>query len=517
MRKISFILTHVALLSPLFAAAGGERDSSLVRQMQYRDYNYVHNIENGSLNPVSVSRVAVPELAIVGVGYNWANGGFHAVDESGHTNGLKVDAYGIKRMERLSFEGGIAYFNEKERSRCWNSTLYQSKLNPFVLADSEPSDYDTERFRIDGRVAYSLSDAFRIGINADYRVGVMSDEKDPRLETKGMRFIINPGVQWSITHNLAVGATGGLNLFNESLHYSSLATAVNYPFYAMSGLGTYYPQSGASYTRDSKGTSWFAGADVRYNFSESVADYLSVIYENENEHSTDGGSTYQFKAGEYMNGAFKFANRLSLNFGRTSHNIELSAQMNDVKGRWFDQKSVTVNGTTHYEVMGSSIKHKETLLNGKVSYRFDRLDNNGVSDLSAGVSAGYISSDTKNFPEVYFRKYSRLNVAANIMKYFNIRKVRLGAGIDGSYDMCLSSSCDFKGLDLEKLYSMPMYAYLTSSSFAVNGRVEAYFPIRDFVIGAYVAGGMSRCTGGKTEMYKNESMSSVNCGLTFSF
>lgn len=517
MRKSLIILPCIALLSPFSVFAGGEGDNSIARQIQYRDYNYLHNVANGSLNPVSVSLMPLHELATVGAGYRWDQGGYHRVDQSGHSDALTVGAYGIKRLERLAFEGGLTYFNENDRSKCWNSTLFQSKLNPFVLADSSPSDYNTERFNVNGRVAYDLTPAFRFGINADYNVGVMSDEKDPRVETKGMRFVINPGVQWDASSHFSLGATGGLNLFNESLRYTCVSTAVNFPFYAMSGMGTFYPQSGSSYSRDSKGTSWFAGADVTYNSGAGIADYLSVIYSHENESATDGGSTYQFKAGDYMNDVLRVHNRLSIIRGRIAHNVEIGAELNNVKGKWYDQKAVTINGTTHYEVMGSSVKHKETRTEASVAYRFDMLDRHGVSGFTAGVSARYMMSDTKNFPELYFQKYSRLAVLANVSKHFNIKKVRMGVGIDGGYGMCLTASHDFSGLELEHEYTMPLYGYLTSDSFSIGGRVDASLPVRDFIIGLYVGGGTTRCVGGKTDMYKDENLSSVNCGLTFAF
>ena len=123
------LLASIALLSPFSAFAGGEGDNSVVRQMQYSDFNYVHNLEYGSLNPVSVSNIPLDGLAVISAGYNWQQGDCHRIDESGHSYGFNVDAYGIKRLDRIVFEGGLAYFNQNDKSRCWNSSLFQNKLN----------------------------------------------------------------------------------------------------------------------------------------------------------------------------------------------------------------------------------------------------------------------------------------------------------------------------------------------------------------------------------------------------
>lgn len=517
MRKSFLILPSILLLSQFSARAGGEGDNSVLQQIQFRDYNYIGNIESSAINPVSISYMPLSELAVIGVGYGWNQGDYHRIDQSSHSDVLSVSAFGQKRLERVAFEGGVTYYNENNRARCWNSTLFQSSLNPFILADSEPSDYNTERFHVRGKLSYDFSKRFRFGLNADYNVGVMSDEKDPRLETKGMRFVFNPGVQYDLTSKFAVGATAGLNLFNESSKYSCVQTAVNYPFFVMSGLGTFYPQTGSSYTRDAKGTSWFAGLDFKYSFNDNIADYLSLSYSHENENATDGGSTYQFKAGEYTNGVMRLYNRLSIKSNSFVHNVEIRAESNDVKGRWFDQKSVTVNGTTHYEVMGSSIKHKELRSNAEASYRLDILDRENVPQLSAGIFAGFLSSDTKNFPELYRQKYNRLTIGANVAKYFSVKKVRLGIALDGNYGMCLSSQHDFEGLELKDSYCLPMYAYLTSTAYSVNGRIDAKLPVRDLIVGAYVGGGTQQCVGGKLDYYKNDGMNSLCFGLSLAF
>ena len=57
------MLASYAVLSPVLAFAGGDGDNSLTAQMQYADYNYIHNVADGSLNPVSVSDMPVSSLA----------------------------------------------------------------------------------------------------------------------------------------------------------------------------------------------------------------------------------------------------------------------------------------------------------------------------------------------------------------------------------------------------------------------------------------------------------------------
>lgn len=515
MQKIFTTLLCSSLLFPMAVAAQNEKNT-LGQQIQYSDYNYIHNVEAGSLNPVSISDIPIGDITVISAGYNHNKGEYRNVDAANRINGFNLDVYGIARLDKISFEGEVGYFNYKEHDRCWNSTLYQNKLNPFILGDDQPSTYKIDRFVINGRFAYKLSSRARLGINADYNVGVMSDEADPRVETKGMRFIINPGIDFDVTDKFTLGATGGLNLLSESSRYTCLQTAVNFVFYLMSGLGTNYPYSSNSYTRDTKGTSWFVSIDGKYNFTKNISNYLTATYRSENENAIDGGSTYKFKGGEYINRVFGLTDRFSVTGNRYAHNVELGLEINDINGRWFDQMQTSQGGTIVWEEMNASIKHKERLTTAGGSYRFDILDKDGVTSFSAGLGLGYKYSDTKNYPDVYFRKYSRLNINTNYTLYRNFGNVRMGFHLEGGYDMNLSSSCHLDGLEVEQRYALPMYAYLTSSAYNFAARIDGKLPVGSVILGAYVSGGATKCTKAK-EIYKNESMANINCGVSLTF
>ena len=187
----------------------------------------MNNGAYGALNPTFIKDLPLKQLATLKVSYGIKEGDFHKLDKSGDTQDLLIDVYGVKKLDKVSFEGGMSYRNGKENQRRWNATLYQAEYNPFILADSIPSNYVVEQFTLDGRFSWEPIELIRFGINAFYEVGATSDEQDPRLETKGMRFTINPGIDFKVSDYLKVGATGGVRLFNENSRYSTVETALN--------------------------------------------------------------------------------------------------------------------------------------------------------------------------------------------------------------------------------------------------------------------------------------------------
>ncbi len=499
------ILTVLVALLLSATAANAVVADSLLRQVQHEQYGYINNIRHGSVNPTSLAATPLGLLAVIKTGYNLQNGDFHSPDVGRRNEDFFVEAYGLRRTKNVVFEGVFTYSNIAEDSKQWNSTLYQSPLNPFILADSLPSDYNKEKFHLAGRLSWDITDRLRAGINADYHVGVQSDEKDPRLEAKGMRFILNPGIEYDLGP-VSVGLTGGINLINETEQYSSLQTAVVYRFFLMGGLGTFYPQSGASYNRDVKGTSWFAMPSAKLRINDRISDYLSIRYDALNENATDGGSTYRFLGGDWKDKRISVHNRFQILNGRNSHNIEINARYDDSKGLWYDQKAVTENGTTKYEIVNSSIKHKQTAASANVSYRFDRLDNARTPSLTAILSAGVENMDAKNYPEKYSRKTTHATAGASIMKRFFAGNVILRLKGDFAYRAKLSSSINASGLELYTAYTYPMYVWESASSLDAIGRINADIPVGNVIIGAEIYGGALVCTDGATSAYKDKSL-----------
>lgn len=509
-----FLVPVVLLLSA--GGAGASVADSTLQHVQHEQYGYINNIRHGSANPTSLAATPLNLLALVKAGYDRQRGDYHSPDAGRGNDGFFVEAYGLRRAQNVVFEGVFTYHNVNERAKQWNSTLYQSPLNPFVLADSLPSDYNKEKFHIAGRVAWNVSPKLRLGINADYHVGVQSDETDPRLEAKGMRFILNPGIEADFG-STSVGLTGGINLLNESEQYSSLMPANVYRFFLMSGLGTFYPQSGAAYNRDVKGTSWFVEPSAKFKIGASASDFLSVRYDAYKENATDGGSTYRFLGGDWTDNCFRIYDRFSLRKDRYSHNIELHGRYDDSKGLWYNQRAVTVNGTTKYEIISSAVNHKQTVIQASLGYRFDRLDSSETPTFTASVTAGFESADAKNYPELYSRKTSHAVASAFVMKRWVLGRVVLRASADATYRAKLSSSINAAGLALYKEYAFPMYAWQSSSSLRAFGRVNVDVPVGKVIIGAEVYGGSLVCTDGATSPYNGKSSESFGGNVKLYF
>ena len=489
--------------------------------MQYADYLYLNNGAYGALNPTFIKDLPIEQLASLEVSYGANMGDFHKLDKSGDTQDLLVNVYGVKKLDKVSFEGGMSYRNGKENQRCWNATLYQAEYNPFILADSVLSNYVVEQFTLDGRFSWEPIELIRFGINAFYEVGATSDEQDPRLETKGMRFTINPGIDFKVSDYLKVGATGGVRLFNENSRYSTVKTALNSSFFVMKGFGLSLNNGGTSYQRETKGTAWFAALQLYWNRS-GFSNFLNGGVEMNREKAIDGGTTQQFVGGEYKNTKIFASDRFSFTTDKYVHNFELAGEFNKVDGIWYDQKYITnSSGQSYWETKLKSIIYAQEMWNAKFDYRFDVLFSNNTPSWTVGAGANFMNSDIKNYPDNYKQSFQNVLVNAFISKHFNIKKSVLSFTANGDYVKNISQNIFVDdNIVLKDAYTIPLFNYMIADSYSVGGRISTKIPIigKRFTsfVGAFVQASTQQYIGNE-KMFKSTHFNQFSGGLNYTF
>lgn len=527
LKKIAFVLSFIAVPFAMSANEAGTTSAVL----QYEDCMYLNNVAYGNINPTFIKDLPIDAFATLEVSYGAGmgtilksgNGAFHQLDKSGKTNDLLVGVYGVRKLSDVSFEGGMTYRNGKEAQRKWNATLYQSDRNPFILADSIFSDYSTEEFTLDGRFSWEPIELLRFGVNADYLVGTVSDEQDPRMETKGMRFTINPGIDFKVSKFVKIGATGGIRLFNENVKYSTVEVGNSSSFFVMSGMGTCMDRGGTSYQREVKGMGYFGDIQVYWQ-RPGYGNFVDFGYSSESENAVDGGTSERFLGGKYSNTKMYATERFTFTKGKFVHNFELGASMENIKGIWYNQKSEPVPGKTgHYEwvVKNEEVKHKENRMSGNFAYRFDVLGRNGQPSWTTGVNADFVNSDIKNYPNMYYQKYMNVKAGAFVKKTFQIKKSILSLSVGGDYKMNLSNSIDM--LPIERLrdkYTYPMFDYITANYYDAYAKIETRIPIvgKRFTsyIGAFAEGSTQRYMG-DIDRFKNTAFNQFGGGLNYTF
>lgn len=463
--KLKFSLIIGLFLSCLCHAQGGKDSLRL-----YQDVLYLGNIQYGSNNPTAISDSPLRSVTDININFLRSSGDFRLVDQSSREHWWSGSLFGIQRIGKITFEGDVSYENGKQTDRKWNSTLFIADDNPFIVADSLTGDYNVEKFRLNGGFSYEINAHWRAGLRAIYEVGSSADQTDPRPDIKGMRFLLNPGVdyQWG---NFRIGASAGVRWLGESVNYTLVKTYEPHQLFLFRGMGNYESQQAIGFQRRYTGTAYQGNLQLGWNNAAHLADFLELGYEKSTEEAIDGSSSNKYKGGKYARTRFSLTNRFRISGERTMHNVTLEASHNKVEGTWYIQtQSSDADGNTVWEVKDASVCHIEKRTDASLTYRMDRM-RQMLPHFTWEVKAGVRQSDIKNYPEVYLQKYMAAYAVLNACKNLPIKKSLLSIYLNGMYDHRLSSSFSADGLKLKTVYSLP--AFETSAAAYCQGNIGA--------------------------------------------
>lgn len=507
----------VLLFVPVFLCAEEGMDGKI---RQYRDVMWLENSWAGSVNPVSMAKVPLESLFGLRVEYDLSDGNFRQVDEAEKENDLQVSIFGIKKLNKMVFEGNMGYYNQVQYDRKWNSTLFISPQNPFILADSIAGKFNLEKFVLHGGFSWNLSSRVSVGLRADYEAGSAADQTDPRPDTKSMRFGLTPGVAFRLSEQFSLGISAKIGLLSESVKYSSVVGGVNHMFFLFNGLGNFYPNAGTAYERKYKGQTYTGDIQLGWQGRNGLSNFFEGGMECAYEDATDGGAQRKFKGGKYKSKQYHFIDRFQIRRKQWSHNVMLGMKVQQIDGIWYEQRDVIdENGSTYWEVVSSSVKHKEDRVSASLGYRLDFLKEE-LPDWTLEIKGVYLHAETKNYPELQQQTYSLLTGNARLTKHLNWRGTLFGLFAEGGIQHAVDETLVADGLKLVTVYTRPAFGYLSADSWQAGGGMNVKFPLqmKDFraYLGAF-AKYTARQYAGEDIIYKNTNRNQIDFGVDFTF
>ncbi len=498
----------------------------------YKEYNYIDNLYQGMSTPVGLAYNRVGTVTDASVFGHFERGAFHQVDAGSKNNSLNASLYGLQRFKKLSLEGQIGYVNCKDYNRKWNSTLFLTRSNPFVIGDSIASDVTTELFNMSVGAAYEWNPLFVGAIKLAYKVGSSADQTDPRPKVNSSRFVINPGVELRLGSAHRLGFSATLALFNSELTHTVINSYTNYMYFLMKGSGDYITRTNsdlAGYPRNYSGNTLKGALQWVYApASSSLSNIFEVELSSINENAEDGGAAYTFKAGDYDKRGISIADRLRLaSSDRFVHNITANFSYYKGKGYWYDQrkKTDTEHGNiSYYEILNESKVHDASYYEGGASYRFDMLKN-GLPDFTVKVSTGINGMRIKQYQaKMAEQKYTTGTIDLEIGKYWMLGSCRMQGILDGYTSFGIGDKqADFIQASTRESYAAPYFEYLSAKSSGFKAHLSADFPVKLygtntwFGLFANVACKFYNEESVYSKMFDSRSRTAINAGVSLKF
>ena len=513
-----FCLLLAVFLS--LSTSAQQADSLLKKKMVYQDYLYLHNIHKGSQNPTAISREALQDVVEVNASYQFAYGDYHAMDVSNIQKTFNFSLYGIKKLKKVAFEGEIAYSNISERDKRWNSTLFIAKDNPFIIADSIYSNFGTEKFHLNGGFSYEATSKLHIGLRADYRVGSTANQTDPRPNVDGMRFYLNPGVDYQLGQ-FTIGLSGRMEWLSESSEYTVVrSTEGTYYAFLFHGLGDPIMKTAIGYQRKYSGN--LGGGNFQLIWKkDKLQNFLEASYQKSTEEAEDGGSADKFKGGKYKASQYGFTNRFMIYGDQWIHNLKLRISFHQVDGTYYLQEQhSTSDGNIIWDIISSSVCHKNTHNDMSLEYRLDKITPLKVPHFTVGIKGGMFSQKVNHYPELYLQKYTMAYGEIYAKKIFSLKKYSLILHGDVTYAQRLSDENVIEGTVLEDKYNTPQFEYMSGEHLTASFKTELQHPltIRNFCssIGGFAEFTYSSYMG-DYHFYKETSRQNIRAGIKLIF
>lgn len=467
--------TSVLCLMCVLAGGASLRAQEKVQLPVYKELERSGNLFSESHNPTSLWFSPLSNMIDFQADYKLERGDFHDLDESSKTGHFGVGIAGRQRFNKVVCAGSIRYDDGKEFARRWNSTLQIADDNPFILGDSIPSDFNTQRFVLSGNVAYHPFDRLTLALKLDYDTGSSANQTDPRPKTDGMHFVITPGIQYGLGAGFSLGLSGSFNLMSESITHTVLDPRESYVYFRFNGLGDYSTIStgtSQSYPRDYNGTEYTGALQLAWDSGRGIANLLEVCYASNSEEARDGGATFTFLGGDYSRTGFSVSDRIRFGNERRVHNLIIGWQHKTVEGIWYEQTAYydpEKNNQLAFKIQTSGLKNRETASTLQGEYRFDLL-REGAPSFSLDAGARLEQSETIHYEgDGNSRKYTRVTGGVTASKFFFFGRNQLTAalGVAGGSAFNASQTVQER---LREVYTDPQFEYMTGTW--MGGNVE---------------------------------------------
>lgn len=494
-RSTSRGLLRAALPLALSVAAGGARGQFVLRHAEgvpmARAQAERESVAADSHNPVRLSADGGGSRGAARLFADFARGDFRAVDDAEESRRLGAEVDGFKAHDGVWMAGVMGYANERAWRTSWRSALLLHPRNPFVLADSLPSDKAVETFAMRAAVAWRFASVWRAGVEAGLTIGVSADQEDPRPKISTSAVPLAVGVARGFG-SLSAGLSAGVGIYRSAVDYSVQNALIAYRYFLMKGMGDYQVWSSSAtpgYQRRYSGGAWRGAAQVGSDADDAPWRWHAEAgFERGWQDAEDGGSAYSFRGGDYSFSAFWLSARAMVRGAAGRHNVVLRARRHDASGDWYDQRARTDTERANrrwYEVLAKTRVHDDDATDVCVGYHLDFESSAKFRLAYAEAEAGWEADKIGHHNALGLRRQEwdalrlRMALCGEADIGVSLLRLALHGGGFGRLGGRVGQSASFAdtGNDITAAYVNSLFEFASANRLNVGGVADVSFPL----------------------------------------
>ena len=185
----------------------------------------------------SAYSTSLTQLSLSG-DYRKQSSAFLLQEGTGHfLANIKAETY-LRLSEKTTVWGEASYSTGKKYNITWNSTADASLLYPYIQADQQGGDTQTEQYRFFGGYSSRLGQ-WRLGGEMKFRAEQTYRDIDPRMRAIVNDLTLKAGATYTLK-NYILGATLLANIYKQTNDITLYREAGGVTQYIMTGLGSHY-------------------------------------------------------------------------------------------------------------------------------------------------------------------------------------------------------------------------------------------------------------------------------------
>jgi len=463
-----FSVSIILLSFGLHAGATEPKDGKIYNLLTFRQIEAgCPWLQSGNAAGLSL----MPELfpSELKLDFGRTDGDFHSVFKGQSDQSFNFSSRSFRKINKTFLYGSFNYSKSYEKGLNYSNTNDPALNYPYLLADTIGNDtYDREFFKLEGIISSPINSKLDWGLSFDYKVGVASQNRDPRPENKVLQTNISPGLLFKINH-FKLGANLTYGYYNEDIDVSVVEEGVDHTLVQMHGLGMFTYHASSSFYRLYQQQRFGGGIQFGW-LSGSISNLLHSNYIFSVQTIDDGRKASLAMWSAVKNDARMDGNNwnltdvFSIDKGQKVHQIKAELNLVSRLGTEFIQRLEKVGDTDQEQwiTYGKEQKYYSLQTNAEMNYQLLIKDENNLMKSLFSAGFGYSAFDEKYYLPNRELSYANLMFQSSYLKLFILPQSKISAELKLKYQFNVDGNQNLTATNfmVQKIYA-PEFNYLT--------------------------------------------------------
>jgi hypothetical protein len=329
------------------------------------------------------------------------------------------------------------------------------------------------------------------GLSFDYKVGVASQNRDPRPENKVLQTNISPGLLFK-QDQFKLGANLLYGYYNEDIDVSVVEENVEHTMFQLHGPGIFTYHASSSFFRLYQQQRFGGGMQFEWK-AEKLSNILYSEYIYSIQTIDDGrkGNLAMWSAVKHdarLDGInWSLTDVFSMVKGQKVHQIKMELNLGSRLGTEFIQRLEKVGEADqeHWITYANEQKYYSLQTNAELNYQLMQKDENNLMNALFQAGLSYSAFDEKYYLPNQELSYANLMFESSFLKLFALRESDFSAEMKLRYRFNLNGEQNLTVTNfmVQKIY-VPEFSYLTEDFISPGVSIGYQLPLK-MLLGKY--------------------------------